>query len=244
MRPGIIILLLCIFPMMEGQDIAYPDRLLATFGNMSEPGTGDDDFSQTIFFAVPGNDTGSFYIRVFDPDCGGEYDLSNGLWETNTVMEVFGGEGCISEKDARLAHPLGNYRSGVLLQRELFARESALDGNWFSFGPFRFDQGEELEGYPGYSFFKLLVEGTTGDDGNVYAVEISRKADSNLAVSYAAQFSYAAAYLDKSQVVMNPASALSGSHGEKDNSSVIIPVSLEKIPATRQINILVEPIRQ
>ncbi len=135
------------------QPDAGQNQMLATFGNMSDASCGDEDFSQTIFFAIPARQGESIYIRVFDPDCDGYFDWSSGLWETNTFFEVFGGTGCISELDARKAEPGGNYKSGLVLQRELFARESRMDGKWFSFGPVNTNEGEKLGAHPGYTFF-------------------------------------------------------------------------------------------
>ena len=42
-------------------------EFLVTFGRQGETSWGDDDFSQTWFFAIPKDYTGRFYIRVFDP---------------------------------------------------------------------------------------------------------------------------------------------------------------------------------
>ena len=102
MRPIATILLLFSFcGVLISQAEWGQKKQFATFGNMVEDEPDPCIQSQTIFFVVPEAYKSEFYFRVFDPDCGGAYDQPNGLWETNTVFEVYGGEGCISEFDAR-----------------------------------------------------------------------------------------------------------------------------------------------
>ena len=52
----------------EDENIPY----LITFGNSGSTSWGDDDFSQTFFLSVPPSQKEPFYVRVFDPDVGGE----------------------------------------------------------------------------------------------------------------------------------------------------------------------------
>lgn len=131
------------------------DSLLTTYGNMTTQENTRSNCSRTIFFILPENLEGAFYVRIYDPDCGGAHDDSNGLWETNTEFEVFGGK---------------DY--GTLLEEQLFAAEPLIDGTWVSFGPFTVDQGEKLEEYNA-RFFKMNVGGKTGNDRNQFAVFLS-----------------------------------------------------------------------
>ena len=48
--------------------------------------------------------------------------------------------------------PMGNYKSGTILYKALFACESEVDGKWVSFGPFAAVKGEKLSDYPDISF--------------------------------------------------------------------------------------------
>lgn len=222
---------------LNGQVISESSSLLATFGNMSDISCGDDDFSQTIFFAIPEKYKGNVFLRVFDPDCGGELDLCEGLWETNTLFEVFGGKDCLSGVDARSADPEGNYKSGTMLQRELFARESEIDGDWFSFGPFSTKQGESISEYPGYVFFKLIVEGRTGNDGNVYGVLVSSSRSSNIAIPKSRVFDYESTYLEEN--------AIRTTHVVADrlsNNKVPIPLTLEPIQTVPDYSIIAIPL--
>lgn len=217
------ILIILVFATGLGAQVTgEADDLLATFGNMSELCCGDDDFSQTIFIAVPTNSPEKFYIRLFDPDCGGEHDLASGLWETNTVFAMYGGEGCISEPDARKTSPVGNYRSGILLERELFARESAVDDTWTTFGPFTPQEGEQLAKHPGYSFFKLIVEGQTGNDGNVYGIAISGAPGVNQDIGHAVHFEYERTHLSGNGVLTSRSES-----GRDAGKEVVLPLELD-----------------
>jgi hypothetical protein len=53
-----------------------------TFGKDSDTDWGDDDFSQAFFFQVPKDYDQPFFIRVFDPDTGGEIDEIRGEFNT------------------------------------------------------------------------------------------------------------------------------------------------------------------
>ncbi len=154
---------------------------LATYGNMTRVPCGDNDFVQIIFIRIPDKLNQPFYVRIYDPDCGGEHDIQNDLWETNTQFELYGGKACITHPDARSGNLEGRYNSGERMARALFARESRYDARWYTMGPFKAGQGEYLETFAGH-FFKLLVEGKTGDDGNSYSLFVSLDPHKNVPV--------------------------------------------------------------
>ena len=85
-------------------------EFLVTFGRDGETSWGDDDFSQTWFFAIPKEYKGKFYIRVFDPDTGGENDEGKGAWNTKMQYSLYGGKGVDPEKneESRAIDPRGN----------------------------------------------------------------------------------------------------------------------------------------
>lgn len=154
---------------------------LATYGNMTRVPCGDNDFVQIIFIRIPDKLNQPFYVRIYDPDCGGEHDIQNDLWETNTQFELYGGKACITHPDARSGNLEGRYNSGERMAHALFARESRYDARWYTMGPFEAGQGEYLEAFAGH-FFKLLVEGKTGDDGNIYSLFVSLDPHKNVPV--------------------------------------------------------------
>ena len=145
---------------------------MVTYGNMTQSDVVNACCSQTLFIVIPEGHANSFFVRVFDPDCGGKNDNCNGLWETNTEFEFYGGKGCIHMhlKDGKEMNSHSD--KGTLLLEKLYADEPQIDNSWVTFGPFTAEQGEKLKDYSG-RFFKLIVEGKTGNDGNHYAVALS-----------------------------------------------------------------------
>jgi len=106
---------------------------LVTFGGQSETKWGDDDFCQVFFVLIPTNYIQPFYIRVFDPDCGGQFDEAKGPFNTKTSFSIYGGKGCYTDPDSKNTDPKGNYKAGNLLATKTFADESKYDNNWYTF---------------------------------------------------------------------------------------------------------------
>jgi hypothetical protein len=162
---------------------------LVTFGPRTGTSWGDDDFSQTFFFLVPKDYKGPVYIRIYDPDVGGDIDEINGVWDTRTKFCVYGGKGAWSDPDAQEVDPRGNYRSGNLLATRTFGLEPQWDRKWFTFGPFNPTEGEFSEQFDGH-IFKIIAEGVQGDDGNLYRYFLSTSGTQNVAIEGANAFAY------------------------------------------------------
>ena len=162
---------------------------LMTFGKQAATSWGDDDFSNTFFFLLPKGFNKPVFIRVFDPDCGGDIDELNGVWDTKTAFYVYGGKGCWSDKDAQGVDPVGNYKSGTLLATKTFGEDPRYDNNWYTFGPFNPSEGEYTERWDG-NVFKVISEGISGDDGNMYRYYLSTDPNSNKPVEGANAFAY------------------------------------------------------
>ncbi len=145
---------------------------LMTFGREGETSWGDDDFSQTFFFKIPRTYSQPFYIQVYDPDVGGEVDEINGVWDTRVSYSVYGGDQAWSNPDAQGVQPTGNYKSGTLLASRVFGMDNRYDDKWYTFGPFNPTEGEFREEFDGY-IFKVICEGISGDDGNLYRYFLS-----------------------------------------------------------------------
>jgi hypothetical protein len=162
---------------------------LVTFGKQASKNYGDDDYSQVFFLSIPTTETDPFYIRVFDPDVGGEHDeIYNGV-NTKTKFSVYGGKGCWTTPDAQLTEPTGNYKAGTLLDSRSFGESDKYDNDWYSFGPLDPKEGEYIEEFKGY-VFKMIAEGTEGDDGNLYRYFFSRGPNANIAIEGANAFGY------------------------------------------------------
>jgi hypothetical protein len=187
-----IILSIFIFQAADSQPVPSDEEnipFLMTFGNQAEISWGDDDFSQAFFFLIPSDYKRQVFIRVFDPDTGGKNDEIAGVWDTECRFEVFGGEGCHSDEDARETSPIGNYKSGTLLAMKVFGNEPRYDDDWYTFGPFNPAEGEYNEDFDGY-IFKIITEGISGDDGNMYRYYISTSGTENKPIEGANAFAY------------------------------------------------------
>lgn len=162
---------------------------LMTFGKEAGISWGDDDFSQAFFFLVPSDFRRQVFIRVFDPDTGGKVDELRGDWNTVCRFEVYGGEGCHSEDDARETSPFGNYKSGTLMAMKVFDSNPRYDNDWYTFGPFNPAEGEYSDVFDGY-IFKVICEGIEGDDGNMYNYFLSTSGTENNPIEGANAFAY------------------------------------------------------
>jgi hypothetical protein len=162
---------------------------LVTFGNSAAKSYGDDDYSQVFFLSVPATENTPIYVRIFDPDAGGENDEIIGSADTKTKFSIYGGKEAYSHKDARQTDPIGKYKSGTLLDSRTFDNSAKYDNQWYSFGPFDPKQGEFIQEFNSF-MFKIIAEGTEGNDGNLYKYFFSRSPSVNIAIEGANAFSY------------------------------------------------------
>lgn len=160
---------------------------LQTFGKETSTEWGDDDFTQIIFFSVPKDYTKPLFIRVYDPETGGDIDEPKGPWNTKTTYSIYGGAGTCSNEDARKIKLTGNYKSGNLINSKVFGDEAKYDKQWYTFGPTNPSEGELLPDYGG-NVFKIIIEGTSGDDGNLYRLFLSSSATENRPIEGAFAF--------------------------------------------------------
>jgi hypothetical protein len=88
------------------------------------------------------------------------------------------GSGCFSADEKENKDPVGGYKKGNLLFSKTFSADTTLDNKWYAFGPINPAEGElkpELGGY----VFKIIVEGASGDDGNLYRFFLSTSNTTN-----------------------------------------------------------------
>ncbi|MFO0355859.1 MAG: hypothetical protein ACK50A_02820 [Sphingobacteriaceae bacterium] len=189
---SLFLVLLASHTICKAQAIPSEDEkipFLTTFSKGAAQKFGDDDFVQIYFFVVPEKSNDPFYIRVYDPDCGGQFDEKNVNFNSKTKFSFYGGKGAHSDKAAKLQTPTGNYKSGVFITGKSFGEDAALDGQWYEFGPFNPKEGELQPENGGY-VFKMVVEGQDGDDGNLYKMFLSSNKDKNVKVEGANSFCY------------------------------------------------------
>jgi len=162
---------------------------LMTFGGNALTSWGDDDFCQIFFCVIPKSQTDPIYIRVYDPDTGGDLDELKGEFNTVVNFSVYAGVGCWSDTAAQSIHPSGNYRSGYLLSSKSFGADLKYDKKWYTFGPFNPSEGEYVEKLGG-RVFKIIAQGISGDDGNIYKYFLSTDPVENVPVEGGNFFTY------------------------------------------------------
>ena len=174
---------------VPGKDENIP--FLVTFGKEGKTSWGDDVFYEIWFFTIPKDYTKPFYIRVFDPDCGGENDEIQGEFNTKTLFSVLGGKGVDPEKytESRGLLKGENYKAGNLLASKVFGNEARYDNKYFAFGPFNPTDGDFEPKWNSY-IFKIVCEGISGDDGNLYRYFLSSDKDNNIPLEGANAFTY------------------------------------------------------
>jgi hypothetical protein len=177
----------CVAQQVPAVEVNIP--YLVTFGKNGDKSWGDDDFSQTFFFVIPKYQKLPVYIRIFDPETSGSNDEKKGEYNTKTQFSVYGGKTCFTDTAAQSYEPKGNYKSGNLLHTKKFGNESIYDQDWYTFGPFNPTEGEYVDAYGGY-IFKMIAEGISGDDGNLYRYFLSSSPTENKPIEGANTFTF------------------------------------------------------
>jgi hypothetical protein len=160
-----------------------------TFGGNALTSWGDDDFCQIFYCIVPPSQTEPVYIRVYDPDTGGDLDELKGEFNTVVNFSIYGGKDCWSDTTAQGLNKTGNYKSGYLLASKSFGVDPKYDKKWFTFGPFNPSEGKYVEKLGG-RVFKVIAQGISGDDGNIYKYFLSTSPVDNTPVEGGNFFTY------------------------------------------------------
>jgi hypothetical protein len=177
---------------VPGKDENIP--FLVTFGKNGKTSWGDDNFYSVWFYLIPPDFKKPFYIRVFDPDCGGEHDEIQGEFNSRTLFSIYGGAGVDPEKNIESRGSTGeekgmNYKKGNLLASRAFGKEARTDNKYYVFGPFNPTDGDMSTKWNRY-VFKIVTEGVEGDDGNLYRFFFSSDPDKDIPIEGANAFTY------------------------------------------------------
>jgi hypothetical protein len=107
------------------------------------------------------------------------------------MFSVYGGKGVDPDKNlaSRGLKKGENYKQGNLLASRVFGDEPKIDNGYYSFGPFNPTEGDYNEKWRCY-IFKIVCEGITGDDGNLYKYFLTRDQNNNLPIEGANAFTY------------------------------------------------------
>ena len=162
---------------------------LMTFGGNGNTSWGDNNFCQIFYCRIPLSQIDPVYIRVYDPDTGGAIDEAKGEFNTIVTYSVYGGKGCWLDTIALDISKTGNYKNGYLFSSKSFGVDPKYDKNWYSFGPFNPSEGENVKKLGG-RVFKIIAEGISGDDGNLYKYFLSSSPVENIPVEGGNFFTY------------------------------------------------------
>ena len=162
---------------------------LITFGGNAITSWGDDDFCQVFYCIVPPSQTDPVYIRVYDPDTGGDLDELKGEFNTIVNFSIYGGNDCWSDTTAQGLNKTGNFKSGYLLSSKSFGVDPKYDKKWYTFGPFNPSEGKYVDKLGG-RVFKIIALGISGDDGNIYKYFLSTSPVENVPVEGGNWFTY------------------------------------------------------
>lgn len=182
----------CSWNVAEAQPVPPADSnipFLVTFGAQGLTKWGDDDRSQVFFLVVPANQKDPVYVRVFDPDIAGDHDELVGSADTKVKFSIYGGAKCFTDPAAAGTDPKGNYKSGTLIDSKTFESDPKYNNGWYTFGPIDPKEGEWVQEFSG-NIFKIVAEGVSGDDGNLYRYFFSKNATVNIPIEGANAFSY------------------------------------------------------
>lgn len=190
-----VVMMVATLPAQAQQTPSPEEKIpyVCTFSKESSKSWGDDDFVQTFFFVIPESYKKPVYLRIFDPEVGGEVDESHGSFNSKCRFSVYGGAGAHSNPAARDRNPTGNFKSGIQLATKTFAAEKQFDHGWYTMGPFNPVEGE-LQPDIGGRVIKLVVEGLEGDDGNLYKLFLSSDPNDNKPVEGGNTFAYEYAF--------------------------------------------------
>jgi large repetitive protein len=178
-----VLLLLAAAPLMAKDNI-----LLVNYGPEQSIREGDDDFQQIIFIRIAATYRDSLYIRAFDIDCGGDIDLSFGAWNTETRLTLYGGQGAFSAASLQKAKPLQADRdAGKVIASATFGENRELNNSWHNFAHIAPVDGEKIGDY---TYFKLVVQGLSGNDANAFDIRLSSSPTMNVTPTVVGLFSY------------------------------------------------------
>lgn len=176
--------LILLAPLAHAQ--TAPEGLMVIYGQSAATREGDVDRREQIFFSVPEGAASRLYVRIFDPETRGSQDFTyGGAADSETTYRIFGGDGAytaaevpaMQEDRARPPRTRPDFPvtgPGREIVSRAWGSDRATDGRWAVLGAVRPRQGEVVDGRV---WFRLDIEGTRGNDGNGYLVDVSLARD-------------------------------------------------------------------
>ncbi|MCF8264122.1 MAG: PKD domain-containing protein, partial [Melioribacteraceae bacterium] len=158
-----------------------------TYGPSAATKEGDNDHYQIIFFKVPTELADSFFVRIYDADVGDRNDTRFGDFDSRTRFSLYGGAGTYSKIFGDTSLITEMKTSGKLIKTEEFGNDPFKDNKWYNFQTLKAPDGESIDGF---SYFKLIVEGISGDDANIFDLTISTDEKKNILPNNSEIFSF------------------------------------------------------
>lgn len=174
--------------------------LMVVYGAASPTREGDIDNREQVFFSVPADLADRIHVRIYDPELHGDEDfVYGGTGDSITTYRVFGGPGAFSKADRpemvddgaraapapRVVPPVTG--PGDLLREQAFGNDPASNGRWVTLGAVRAAQGEVIDGR---AYFRIDVQGSAGNDGNGYLLDVSLQRERSQRPDDLVMFSY------------------------------------------------------
>ena len=145
-------------------------RYLYVFGEDGKKSYGAKKEPQVVFLQVPAGYTGNIDISIYDPDIGGYVDEKSGKWNTETRFSIFGGKKAYSSMAGKTEPNIQSFWEGDLIDEKTFGEDKSYDKKFYHFSPIEAKKGEKIGDL---MYFKIVAEGVSGDDNNVFALEVS-----------------------------------------------------------------------
>lgn len=155
---SVLIALLLSVSAGKAQESAVDRPLSVVYGPKALAQEGDDDHREEILLSVPADTSDKLYVRVFDPDLGGDHDLVYGKPDTEARFQVYG-------------------RGDAPLMTRRFGADPATDGKWTTLGEL---DPADADVVGDRRVFRLVADGTGGDDANLFTVTVSLRDHRNL----------------------------------------------------------------
>ena len=163
--------------------------LLVTYGADAPTREGDPTHRQIIYIEIPDTLKERVYLRLFDPESGGDHDLLYGPANSETRFALFGGDGAFAgDRTTTDGGKPADITSGTLLAEKNYTDDARTDGQWITMALVSPSEGEKRGDK---RIFRLNVEGKSGNDGNLYGVAISLRDRRAMPPAGVKLFSYA-----------------------------------------------------
>lgn len=174
----------------EGIASSQQSALLTVYGPAARR-QGENPSAQIVWLSVSSLARDSLYLRLFDADCGGEWDGRRGSWNTETLYELYPAPADSLGGAKLIADSLDLQRLGRPIARLTVGQNAVYDGRWVAMAGFLPSRGRVVGGEMS---FMLIVRATTNDDANRFDVAVSGSSVAEVAVPSAKLWVYGASF--------------------------------------------------